>query len=155
MSKKKPSPLFNGLIASIFLRQERLIRKDISKTLPILSQNDITVLLFIFELVWKKQYDNWIVKYKDVSLLKEENFNPIDQVRYSIRQISFHTGVSKTTVTKSLVTLSNLKIIEVHKSFIYVKRNPRGISNFVVYCNSIPALFKEYEEKLARVFSDN
>jgi DNA-binding transcriptional ArsR family regulator len=151
----RPSTLFNGLVASQFLRQDRMIRRVVFETFPVLSQNDITILFFLFELVWKKQYELWILKHNDLSVLSLDNFNPVDRIGYSIRQISLHTGIPRSTVSRLLSTLVDLGIVTVVGNSIYIIRNNDGISVLIERCNHLAQLFNEYEQKIVRIFGDD
>lgn len=151
----RPPMLFHGLVASQFLKQDRMIRRVIFETFSVLSQNDISVLFFLFELVWKKQYELFILKHKDPSLLSLDNFNPVNRIGYSIRQISLHTGIPRSTVSRSLSTLVDLGIVTVQDNNIYIIRNNDGISFLIERCKPLAQLFNEYEQKIVRIFGDD
>lgn len=151
----RPSKLFNGLVASQFLKQDRMIRRVVFETFPELSQNDISVLFFLFELVWKKQYELWILKHKDLSELSLDNFHPVNRIGYSIRQISLHTGIPRSTISRSLSALVDLGVVTVQDNSIYIIRNNDGISVLIERCKHLAQLFNEYEQKIVRILGDD
>jgi hypothetical protein len=55
--------LFNGHLASVMLKALRKLNHCCSVALPNLTQNDVVILFYIFEVVWRKQTSAFLNKY--------------------------------------------------------------------------------------------
>ena len=151
---QEKTTFFNGKLASATLKRDRLIRKAIINSFPIFSLNDIYLLLFVFETVWRRQFEVWNKKYQGLELTSE-NFVPTDALGLSIRQISQHTGLSKSTISRSLSTLTDAGILEYKDKNIVIKRNNLGISVLIERCDSIPKIFNDFEKYVSQILLED
>ena len=145
---------FNGKLASAALKRDRLIRKAIIKSFPNFSLNDTYLLLFVFETVWRRQFEVWNKKH-ELWELTLENFIPTDMLGLSIRQISQHTGLSKSTISRSFSTLTDAGILEYKDKNIVIKRNNLGVSILIERCGSIPKIFNDFEKTISRILFED
>ena len=145
---------FNGKLASATLKRDRLTRKAIINSFPNFSLNDIYLLLFVFEIVWRRQFEVWNKKYQGLEVTLE-NFIPTDSLGLSIRQISQHTGLSKSTISRSISTLTDAGILEYKDKNIAIKRNNVGVSVLIERCGSIPKILNDFEKYVSQILLED
>lgn len=150
--------LFNGLLASIMLKAFRKLNHCCSVALPNLTQNDVVILFYIFEIVWRKQTFAFLNKYskpisKDGVDATTKNFIATPVIKQSIRQIADRTGIPKSSVSRSLAALRNEGLIEYEESRIVILRDEHGISFLTRKCPEIVSIFHDCDEELKRLRS--
>ena len=147
--------LFNGYEASIILKALRKLNYCFSQVLPNLTQNDVSILCYIFEIVWRKQTITFLNTHKD-SINKEgiqattKNFIATTSIKQSIRQIANTTGIPKSSVSRSIAALGKEGLLKYEGSSIVILRDEHGISFLIKKCPEIVSIFHDCDEELKR-----
>jgi DNA-binding transcriptional ArsR family regulator len=156
MNANAGKTIFNGHVASTILKALRKLNYCCSQALPNLTQNDVIILCYIFEIVWRKQTIAFLKKHTDPInnegiQATTKNFIATTSIKQSIRQIANRTGIPKSSVSRSLAALSNEGLLEYEESRIVILRDEHGISFLIKKCPEIVSIFYDCDEELKRL----